>query len=158
MGVDISSYALYIPCMYKWVNMGVKKTYMMWWKMGPLSNSQAAQSNSEPALNAYHWPALLRATLEEGPRSRVQWNKAILLDESHKLDPWPLKEDPWPKIGKLRLNLHGTILEGKSIGLDPKKKKRTSKESSWFGEPRCKQAARIQLKDSICFKWVQIGS
>ncbi len=81
----------------------------------PLSNSQAAQSNSEPAL--------LRATLEDGPRSRVQWNKEILLDESHKLDPWPLKEGPQPKIGKLRLNLHGTILEGKSIGLDPPKKK-----------------------------------
>jgi hypothetical protein len=51
---------------------------------------------------------------------------AILLDESHKLesiklDPWPLDEGPRPKSGKLRLNLHGTILEGKSIGLDPQK-------------------------------------
>ncbi len=52
---------------------------------------------------------------------------AILLDESHKsestkLDPWPLDEGPRPKSGKSRLNLHGTILEGKSIGLDPQKK------------------------------------
>jgi hypothetical protein len=28
VGVDISSYALYIPCMYKRVNMGLKKTCM----------------------------------------------------------------------------------------------------------------------------------
>jgi len=31
-----------------------------------------------------------RATLDEGSRSSVQWNRAILLDERHKLDPWPL--------------------------------------------------------------------
>ncbi len=36
--------------------------------------------------------------------------------ESHKLDPWPLVEGLRPKSGKLRLNLHGTIFEGKSIG------------------------------------------
>jgi hypothetical protein len=50
----------------------------------------------------------------------------ILLDESHKLestklDLWPLDEGPRPKSGKSRLNLHGTILEGKSIDLDPQK-------------------------------------
>jgi len=39
------------------------------------------------------------------------------------LDPWPLDEDPRPKNGKSRLNLYGTILEGKSIGSDPQKKK-----------------------------------
>jgi hypothetical protein len=38
------------------------------------------------------------------------------LDESHKLDPWPLDAGPRPKSGKLRLNLHATILERKSIG------------------------------------------
>jgi hypothetical protein len=43
------------------------------------------------------------------------------LAESHKLDPWPLDESPRPKSGKLGLNLHGTILEGKSIGLNNKK-------------------------------------
>jgi hypothetical protein len=41
--------------------------------------------------------------------------------ESHKLDPWPLDEGPRPKSGKSRLNLHGTILEGKSIDLNPTK-------------------------------------
>jgi hypothetical protein len=57
----------------------------------------------------------VRATLDESPRSRVvQLNKAILLVESHKLDPWPLlDESRRPKSGKSRLNLHGTILEGK---------------------------------------------
>ncbi len=32
---------------------------------------------------------------------------------------------------KLRLKLHGTILEEKPIGLDPKKRK-VKKENSWF--------------------------
>jgi hypothetical protein len=44
------------------------------------------------------------------------------LDESHKLDLWPLNEGPKPKSDKSRLNLHGTILEEKSIGLKGKKK------------------------------------
>jgi hypothetical protein len=30
-------------------------------------------------------------------------------------------QGPRPKSGKLKLNLHGTIVEGKSINLDPKK-------------------------------------
>jgi hypothetical protein len=33
----------------------------------------------------------------------------------------PLDEGPRPKSDKWRLNLHGTILEGKSIGSKPKK-------------------------------------
>jgi hypothetical protein len=32
-----------------------------------------------------------------------------------------LDEGPRPKSGKLRLNLHVTIVEGKSIGLNPRK-------------------------------------
>jgi hypothetical protein len=40
--------------------------------------------------------------------------------ESHKLDPRPLDEDPRPIEAKLRWHLHGTILEGNSIGLDQK--------------------------------------
>ncbi len=43
--------------------------------------------------------------------------------ESHKLDPLPFDEGPRPKSGELRLNIHGTILEGKSIDSDPKKRK-----------------------------------
>jgi hypothetical protein len=56
------------------------------------------------------------------------------LDESHNLDPHPLDEGSRPKSGKLRLNWHGPILEGKSIGSNLKKKKekkrRAKKESS----------------------------
>jgi hypothetical protein len=54
------------------------------------------------------------------------------------LDPWTLDECPRPKSGKLRLNLHGTILEGKSIGLNliyiyiyrERERERERKESS----------------------------
>jgi hypothetical protein len=57
---------------------------------------------------------------------KCQFNnqEAILLDESHKLDPRPLAEGRRPKSGKLRLNLHGIILEGKSIGSNQKKEKK----------------------------------
>jgi hypothetical protein len=79
----------------------------------------------------------LRATLNEGPKSRVQWNRAVLLDGRYKLDPWPLDEGPRPKSGKSRLNLHGASLEGKSlegksIGLNQKNRAHD------FEEPRCK--------------------
>jgi hypothetical protein len=50
-------------------------------------------------------------------------NRAILLDESHKLDSRPLDEGLRLKRGKSRLNLHVTILKEKSIGLNSKKKK-----------------------------------
>jgi hypothetical protein len=49
---------------------------------------------------------------------------------SYKLDPWPLDEDPRPKSGKWRLNLQGTILEGKSIGSSIQTKILADKESS----------------------------
>jgi hypothetical protein len=64
----------------------------------------------------------LKVTLNEGPRSKVQSNKTILLNKSHKLDLGPLDEGPRAKIDKLRLILHGTILEGKSIGSSQKKR------------------------------------
>jgi hypothetical protein len=57
------------------------------------------------------------------------------------LDPWPLDEVSRPKIGQLKLNLHGTILEGKSIGLDPKKKELKGELMIW----RMKVKARVQL-------------
>jgi hypothetical protein len=52
-------------------------------------------------------------------------NKAILLDESHILDPWLLDEGPRPKSGKSRLNLTWKPPFGsrKSIGSHPKKRK-----------------------------------
>jgi hypothetical protein len=89
------------------------------------------------------------ATLDEGPK--VQWTRSILVDESHKLNPWwwwPLDEGPRPKSGKSRLNLHDTNLEGKSIGSHPKRKSSKGKSSC---KPRCKlgSKARFKLKDSI---------
>jgi hypothetical protein len=54
-------------------------------------------------------------------------NRAILLDESHKLDSHPLDEGPRPKSGKSRLNLHVTILKEKSIGSNSKNKKELEK-------------------------------
>jgi hypothetical protein len=51
------------------------------------------------------------------------------LAENDKLDSWRLNMSSSPKSGKSRLNLHGTILEGKSIDSDPKKE-RSSDESS----------------------------
>jgi hypothetical protein len=79
------------------------------------------------------------------------------LAESHKLDPRPSDEGPTPKSDESKLNLQGTILEGKSSGFDPQKKKQRAQSKAYDLE---KQHARgmVQLKDSICFKRVQIGS
>jgi hypothetical protein len=65
----------------------------------------------------------------QGPRSneieQSYWMRAI------NLTLWPLDKGPRPKSGKSRLNLHGTISEGKSIDLQtPKKKNSAKKESS----------------------------
>jgi len=63
------------------------------------------------------WPEF-KGRLNEGLRSKAQWNREILLDEGHKLDPRALDEGPRLESGKSRLNLHGTILDGNSIGSD----------------------------------------
>jgi hypothetical protein len=64
----------------------------------------------------------------QGPRSneieQSYWMRAI------NLTLWPLDKGPRPKSGKFRLNLRGTILEGKSIDLQTQKKNSTKKESS----------------------------
>jgi hypothetical protein len=58
------------------------------------------------------------------------------------------------KSGESRLNLQSTILERKSIGSDQRNELKVSELMIW----RTKMQARVQLKDSICFKWVQIVS
>ncbi len=68
----------------------------------------------------------LRPLTREPRSNRIE---QILLAENDKQDPWPLDTSSSPKGGKSRLNLHGTILEGKSIDSDPKKEK-SSDESS----------------------------
>jgi hypothetical protein len=56
---------------------------------------------------------LLRATLNEGPRSRDQGIQAILLVDSFKLVPKAFRQGSKTKSGKLRLNVHGTYFGGK---------------------------------------------
>jgi len=46
------------------------------------------------------------------------------------LDPRLLDEGPRPKSGKTRLNLHGTILEGNSIGSNPKENGKLKKNKN----------------------------
>jgi len=76
------------------------------------------------------------------------------LDESHKLDPQPLDEGPRPKGGKSRPNLHGTILEGKSIGSKFKPKKKSSKRELMIRRTKMQARiqGRVQPKDLIRFK------
>jgi hypothetical protein len=92
------------------------------------------------------WSIALRATLDEELRSMVQWNRAILLDKSHKFDPWPLDEGPRPKSGKSRLNVNGTILEGKSIGSDPPPPQICTLDPIWTGP----QIGGLKLKLVLC--------
>jgi len=61
------------------------------------------------------------ATLDKGPRSKVQWNQTFLLVKSFKLVPRPLDKDKGLRQIKLWFSLHGIILEGKPISLDQKK-------------------------------------
>jgi hypothetical protein len=75
-------------------------------------------------------------TLDKGPRSIVQWNRAFLLVKSFKLVPRPLDRGLGPRQIKLWFNLHGIILEEKPIALDQEKK--SLKVSSWFGKSKCK--------------------
>jgi hypothetical protein len=68
-----------------------------------------------------------------------------------------LDEGSRPKSGKLRLNLHGTILEGKSIGSDPKKERKKKKELRgelmiWRTKMQVRVQGMVKLKDSICLK------
>jgi hypothetical protein len=73
------------------------------------------------------------------------------LVESHELDPWP-------KSGKLRLNLHGTILQGKSIGsgFRPRKKELKGELKGelmiWRTKMQVRVQGKAQLKDSIFLK------
>ncbi len=86
----------------------------------------------KPPYKFYIRPFFVRATLDEGSRSMVQWHRAILLDESHKLDLWLLDECPRPKSDKSSLNLHGSILEGNSVGSDQEKEvKRKAHDSKY---------------------------
>ncbi len=70
-----------------------------------------------PCLNV---PNTLRATLDEvqGPGSKEI--EQALLDESHKLNPWPLDEGRRLKEWKIEDKPTWHHFEGKSLGSDPK--------------------------------------
>ncbi len=65
---------------------------------------------------------------------------------------------PRPKNGKLRLNLHGTYFGGKINWLGPKKTMLKGELLIWRTKDQAKHQGTVQLKDSICFKLIQIGS
>jgi hypothetical protein len=98
-----------------------------------------------------------RATLDKVPRSRDKWLQAILLVKGIKLVPRPLDKGPRPNSGKLTLNLHGTCFRGKSIGSDQKTVLK-GELLIWRTKNHARDQGAVQLKDSICFKSVQIGT
>ncbi len=87
------------------------------WSIGMLLYNNAVPGGAKKILFCDD----LRATLDEGPRSRDQLIQAILLVKSFKLVPRPLDEGPRPKSGKLRLNLHGTCFGGENQLVGTKK-------------------------------------
>jgi hypothetical protein len=68
----------------------------------------------------FNVPNTLRATFDEvqGPGSNEI--EQALLDESHKLDPQPLDEGPWPKEWQIEDEPTWHHFEEKSLGSDPK--------------------------------------
>jgi len=66
---------------------------------------------------------------------------------------------PRPKSGKLRLDLQGTCFGGKINWFGPEENSAERRELLiWRTKNQAKDQGRVQLKDSICFKSVQIGS
>ncbi len=100
---------------------------------------------------------LLRVTLDEGPRSRDQWFQAILLVKSFKLVPRPLDEGARPKKWQMDKPYVAPVLEGKSIDWDQKTVLK-GELLIWRPKNQARDEGTVQLKDSICFKSVQIGS
>jgi hypothetical protein len=79
-----------------------------------------------------------RATLDKGPRSKVQWNQAFLLVKSFELILRHIDEGPGPRQIKLWFSLYDISLEG-WIQIF----KKSLKEISWFGEPKCKLGSKV---------------
>ncbi len=100
-----------------------------------------------------------RATLHEGRRSSVHWNRAILWVQSHQpvgaiTFRWRSKTKKW-QIG---LNLFGTIMEGISIGSVFFFKELNGELMIWRTKMQARVQGMVQFKDSVCFKLVQIAS
>ncbi len=62
------------------------------------------------------------------------------------------------KVAKLRLNLHGTCFGRKINQFRPKKTVLKRELLIWRTKNQALDQGTLQLKDSICFKSVQIGS
>jgi hypothetical protein len=73
------------------------------------------------------------------------------------LVPRLLDEGSRPKSGKLRLYM-ASILEGKSIGLDQKIVLKGELLLTWRTKNQVRDQGKVQFKDSIWFKLIQIGS
>jgi hypothetical protein len=100
------------------------QTYDLWNQMVEIINT-SHKNNVKTSMPFHLWKTLSslgyhRAILDEGPK--FQWNRTILLAESHKFDSRPLDERPRPKSGKSRLNLHGTHFGGRFNWFRPKTK------------------------------------
>jgi len=109
-----------------------------------------------PKYNREKHVVKLRATLDEGPGSRDQWIQAILLAESFFIGPKPFRRGSKTKKWELEVNMV-PVLEGKSFGRDQKtvlKRERLI----WRTKNQARDLGTLQLKDSTCFTWVQIGS
>jgi hypothetical protein len=75
----------------------------------------------------------------------------MLLDESHKLDPWSLHESPRPKSGKSRLNLYMAPIWKENQFVQTQKKTAHDLKNQ---DARIGSNSRegFKLKDSINFK------
>jgi len=91
------------------------------------------------------------ATLEKGLRSWVQWNWTFLFVKSFKFVSRPFRQGSKINTNQIKLwfSSHAIILEENSIGLD--KKKKSFKESSWFGEPKCNLGSKVTQFFVFCF-------
>jgi hypothetical protein len=101
---------------------------------------------------------LFRATLDEGPRSRDQWIQTILLVKSFKLVPRPFRQGSKTKKWQIKAKPTCHLFwRERSTGLD----QRTVLKWElliWRTKNQARDQGTVQLKDSICFKSVQIGS
>jgi hypothetical protein len=124
--------------------------WLTWWQV-PVTTpfywsllwKAVAQSCVTAWICRQTWTEDIKHHFRWGPRSKVQWNRAILLDQSHKFDPQPHDQNQakptWHRFG------------GKITWLQPRKKLE-GELMVW----RTKMQASVQLKDSICFKWVRL--
>ncbi len=80
------------------------------------------------------------------------WSKAL------NWSPRPLDEGPKPKSGKLRLNLTWHLFWRENQLVWTQKTVLKGELLIWRTKNQARDQGTVQLKDSICFKSVQIGS